>query len=165
MSKADKKELRCHNCRYFCKTHLSGKHAFTDKMKWCTWGNWFVYCKCLILCLCKVVESSSVIVSLTCQRSSLQLFFSHLKDIWVTKTKYSVVHVSTRLADYDVVVTTYSLVSKEIPVQKEEADKPNTDKDDVVNTTYTTGTKAFSVNTEDAGSSTKKENTVFVISY
>uniref|UniRef100_A0AAX7V9K2 Transcription termination factor 2 n=1 Tax=Astatotilapia calliptera TaxID=8154 RepID=A0AAX7V9K2_ASTCA len=35
------------------------------------------------------------------------------------------------LADYDVVVTTYSLVSKEIPVQKEEADKPNTDKDDV----------------------------------
>uniref|UniRef100_A0A3P8QBP7 Transcription termination factor 2 n=1 Tax=Astatotilapia calliptera TaxID=8154 RepID=A0A3P8QBP7_ASTCA len=34
------------------------------------------------------------------------------------------------LADYDVVVTTYSLVSKEIPVQKEEADKPNTDKDD-----------------------------------
>lgn len=74
-------------------------------------------------------------------------------------------HVSTRLADYDVVVTTYSLVSKEIPVQKEEADKPNTDKDDVVNTTYTTRTKAFSVNTEDAGSSTKKENTVFVISY
>uniref|UniRef100_H2USD6 Transcription termination factor, RNA polymerase II n=1 Tax=Takifugu rubripes TaxID=31033 RepID=H2USD6_TAKRU len=34
------------------------------------------------------------------------------------------------LADYDVVVTTYSLVSKEIPVQKEEAEKPN--KDDVV---------------------------------
>uniref|UniRef100_A0A674PHD4 Transcription termination factor 2 n=1 Tax=Takifugu rubripes TaxID=31033 RepID=A0A674PHD4_TAKRU len=33
------------------------------------------------------------------------------------------------LADYDVVVTTYSLVSKEIPVQKEEAEKPN--KDDV----------------------------------
>uniref|UniRef100_A0A669DSR2 Transcription termination factor, RNA polymerase II n=1 Tax=Oreochromis niloticus TaxID=8128 RepID=A0A669DSR2_ORENI len=35
------------------------------------------------------------------------------------------------LANYDVVVTTYSLVSKEIPVQKEEADKPNPDKDDV----------------------------------
>ncbi|TWW80404.1 Transcription termination factor 2 [Takifugu flavidus] len=34
------------------------------------------------------------------------------------------------LADYDVVVTTYSLVSQEIPVQKEEAEKPN--KDDVV---------------------------------
>ncbi|XP_029699968.1 transcription termination factor 2 isoform X6 [Takifugu rubripes] len=33
------------------------------------------------------------------------------------------------LADYDVVVTTYSLVSQEIPVQKEEAEKPN--KDDV----------------------------------
>uniref|UniRef100_A0A7N5ZRW2 Transcription termination factor 2 n=1 Tax=Anabas testudineus TaxID=64144 RepID=A0A7N5ZRW2_ANATE len=31
------------------------------------------------------------------------------------------------LADYDVVVTTYSLVSKEIPVQKEEAEKPRTD--------------------------------------
>uniref|UniRef100_A0A8C4EX16 Transcription termination factor 2 n=1 Tax=Dicentrarchus labrax TaxID=13489 RepID=A0A8C4EX16_DICLA len=29
------------------------------------------------------------------------------------------------LADYDVVVTTYSLVSKEIPVQKEEAEKPS----------------------------------------
>ncbi|XP_040004090.1 transcription termination factor 2 isoform X2 [Xiphias gladius] len=35
------------------------------------------------------------------------------------------------LADYDVVVTTYSLVSKEIPVQKEEADKPAADSDDV----------------------------------
>ncbi|XP_040914074.1 transcription termination factor 2 [Toxotes jaculatrix] len=35
------------------------------------------------------------------------------------------------LADYDVVVTTYSLVSKEIPVQKEEADKPTKDSDDV----------------------------------
>ncbi|XP_008279815.1 transcription termination factor 2 [Stegastes partitus] len=35
------------------------------------------------------------------------------------------------LADYDVVVTTYSLVSKEIPVQKEEADKPSKDPDDV----------------------------------
>uniref|UniRef100_A0A7N6BWE5 Transcription termination factor 2 n=1 Tax=Anabas testudineus TaxID=64144 RepID=A0A7N6BWE5_ANATE len=34
------------------------------------------------------------------------------------------------LADYDVVVTTYSLVSKEIPVQKEEAEKPRTDADD-----------------------------------
>uniref|UniRef100_A0A4W6DPZ4 Transcription termination factor 2 n=1 Tax=Lates calcarifer TaxID=8187 RepID=A0A4W6DPZ4_LATCA len=36
------------------------------------------------------------------------------------------------LADYDVVVTTYSLVSKEIPVQKEEADKPTKDSSDVV---------------------------------
>uniref|UniRef100_A0A8C4EY94 Transcription termination factor 2 n=1 Tax=Dicentrarchus labrax TaxID=13489 RepID=A0A8C4EY94_DICLA len=36
------------------------------------------------------------------------------------------------LADYDVVVTTYSLVSKEIPVQKEEAEKPSKDTDDVV---------------------------------
>uniref|UniRef100_A0A4W6DQ04 Transcription termination factor 2 n=1 Tax=Lates calcarifer TaxID=8187 RepID=A0A4W6DQ04_LATCA len=35
------------------------------------------------------------------------------------------------LADYDVVVTTYSLVSKEIPVQKEEADKPTKDSSDV----------------------------------
>uniref|UniRef100_A0A671UJ31 Transcription termination factor 2 n=1 Tax=Sparus aurata TaxID=8175 RepID=A0A671UJ31_SPAAU len=35
------------------------------------------------------------------------------------------------LADYDVVVTTYSLVSKEIPVQKEEAEKPTKDADDV----------------------------------
>ncbi|XP_071337642.1 transcription termination factor 2 isoform X2 [Trachinotus anak] len=35
------------------------------------------------------------------------------------------------LADYDVVVTTYSLVSKEIPVQKEEADKPAQDSADV----------------------------------
>lgn len=35
------------------------------------------------------------------------------------------------LADHDVVVTTYSLVSKEIPVQKEDAEKPNKDSDDV----------------------------------
>lgn len=35
------------------------------------------------------------------------------------------------LSDYDVVVTTYSLVSKEIPVQKEEAEKPSKDADDV----------------------------------
>ncbi|KAM6934577.1 transcription termination factor 2 [Xenentodon cancila] len=33
------------------------------------------------------------------------------------------------LADYDVVVTTYSLVSKEIPVNKEEADNPSKDPD------------------------------------
>lgn len=39
---------------------------------------------------------------------------------------------SRRLADHDVVVTTYSLVSKEIPVQKEDAEKPNKDSDDVV---------------------------------
>nr|XP_033469176.1 transcription termination factor 2 [Epinephelus lanceolatus] len=36
------------------------------------------------------------------------------------------------LADYDVVVTTYSLVSKEIPVQKEDAEKPSKDDTDVV---------------------------------
>nr|XP_046259676.1 transcription termination factor 2 isoform X2 [Scatophagus argus] len=35
------------------------------------------------------------------------------------------------LADYDVVVTTYSLVSKEIPVQKEKAEKPSKDTDEV----------------------------------
>uniref|UniRef100_A0A672GU86 Transcription termination factor 2 n=1 Tax=Salarias fasciatus TaxID=181472 RepID=A0A672GU86_SALFA len=35
------------------------------------------------------------------------------------------------LADYDVVVTTYSLVSKEIPIEKEEAEKPSKDPDDV----------------------------------
>ncbi|CAK6968524.1 transcription termination factor 2 [Scomber scombrus] len=35
------------------------------------------------------------------------------------------------LADYDVVVTTYSLVSKEIPVQKEEAERPSQDTDKV----------------------------------
>lgn len=39
---------------------------------------------------------------------------------------------SLRLADYDVVVTTYSLVSKEIPVQKEDAEKPSKDDADVV---------------------------------
>ncbi|XP_044072783.1 transcription termination factor 2 [Siniperca chuatsi] len=33
------------------------------------------------------------------------------------------------LADYDVVVTTYSLVSKEIPAQKEDAEKPSKDAD------------------------------------
>nr|XP_019956233.1 PREDICTED: transcription termination factor 2 [Paralichthys olivaceus] len=35
------------------------------------------------------------------------------------------------LADYDVVVTTYGLVSKEIPVQKEAGEKPSKDSDDV----------------------------------
>ncbi|XP_062389747.1 transcription termination factor 2 isoform X2 [Sardina pilchardus] len=34
------------------------------------------------------------------------------------------------LADYDVVVTTYSLVSKEIPVKKEEAERPSQDADE-----------------------------------
>ncbi|XP_036401169.1 transcription termination factor 2 [Megalops cyprinoides] len=36
------------------------------------------------------------------------------------------------LAEHDVVVTTYSLVSKEIPVEKEEADKPSQDTEGVV---------------------------------
>ncbi|KAG1961364.1 helicase-like transcription factor CHR28 [Pimephales promelas] len=35
------------------------------------------------------------------------------------------------LAEHDVVITTYSLVSKEIPVQKEDADKPSRDSDHV----------------------------------
>uniref|UniRef100_A0A4W5RZJ6 Transcription termination factor 2 n=1 Tax=Hucho hucho TaxID=62062 RepID=A0A4W5RZJ6_9TELE len=35
------------------------------------------------------------------------------------------------LAEHDVVVTTYSLVSKEIPVQKEDAEKPSKDSEDV----------------------------------
>uniref|UniRef100_A0A7N8WW11 Transcription termination factor 2 n=1 Tax=Mastacembelus armatus TaxID=205130 RepID=A0A7N8WW11_9TELE len=39
------------------------------------------------------------------------------------------------LADYDVVVTTYSLVSKEIPVQKEAAEKPSAETDDVISGT------------------------------
>lgn len=43
-----------------------------------------------------------------------------------------VVWTSLRLADHDVVVTTYSLVSKEIPVQKEEAEKPVQEAEDVV---------------------------------
>lgn len=40
--------------------------------------------------------------------------------------------VSTSLAEHDVVITTYSLVSKEIPVQKEDAEKPSQDSDHVV---------------------------------
>ncbi|CAM4604996.1 unnamed protein product [Leuciscus chuanchicus] len=38
---------------------------------------------------------------------------------------------SSILAEHDVVITTYSLVSKEIPVQKEDADKPSRDSDHV----------------------------------
>lgn len=37
-----------------------------------------------------------------------------------------------RLAEHDVVVTTYSLVSKEIPAQKDDAEKPCQDTEDVV---------------------------------
>lgn len=40
--------------------------------------------------------------------------------------------LSTSLAEHDVVITTYSLVSKEIPVQKEEAEQPSQDTDPVV---------------------------------
>uniref|UniRef100_A0A8C0YEX0 Transcription termination factor 2 n=1 Tax=Cyprinus carpio carpio TaxID=630221 RepID=A0A8C0YEX0_CYPCA len=38
---------------------------------------------------------------------------------------------SSILAEHDVVITTYSLVSKEIPVQKEDAEKPSQDSDHV----------------------------------
>ncbi|XP_016105712.1 transcription termination factor 2 [Sinocyclocheilus grahami] len=38
---------------------------------------------------------------------------------------------SSVLAEHDVVITTYSLVSKEIPVQKEDAEKPSRDSDHV----------------------------------
>ncbi|XP_059417696.1 transcription termination factor 2 [Carassius carassius] len=38
---------------------------------------------------------------------------------------------SSILAEHDVVITTYSLVSKEIPVQKEDAEKPSKDSDHV----------------------------------
>ncbi|XP_016399133.1 transcription termination factor 2-like [Sinocyclocheilus rhinocerous] len=38
---------------------------------------------------------------------------------------------SSVLAEHDVVITTYSLVSKEIPVQKEDAEKPSQDSDHV----------------------------------
>lgn len=48
------------------------------------------------------------------------------------QTERVVFRLSRRLADHDVVVTTYSLVSKEIPVQKEEAEKPSKDADHVV---------------------------------
>lgn len=41
----------------------------------------------------------------------------------------TILTVLTRLADYDVVVTTYSLVSKEIQVQKEDAENPSKDPD------------------------------------
>ncbi len=47
--------------------------------------------------------------------------------------------VSTSLAEHDVVITTYSLVSKEIPVQKEDAEKPSKDSDHVVNDSFNSG--------------------------
>lgn len=40
--------------------------------------------------------------------------------------------LSDSLAEHDVVVTTYSLVSKEIPVPKDDAEKPSKDPEDVV---------------------------------
>lgn len=57
-----------------------------------------------------------------------------LEDCWSThsQTEPSILCPSLRLADHDVVVTTYSMVSTEIPVQKEEAEKPSKDADHVV---------------------------------
>lgn len=61
---------------------------------------------------------------------------NHIIFIIYFQTELNAVCLSLRLADYDVVVTTYSLVSKEIPVQKEEADKPTKDSSDVVSNIY-----------------------------
>lgn len=75
------------------------------------------------------------------------IFLSIWEDSWSShsQTESSVFCPSCRLADYDVVVTTYSLVSKEIPVQKEEAEKPSKDADDVVRNMYLTLQETISV--------------------
>lgn len=61
-----------------------------------------------------------------------------LEDRWSTHSQTEVIILcpSLRLADYDVVVTTYSLVSKEIPVQKDEAERPSKDADHVVSNMF-----------------------------
>lgn len=64
---------------------------------------------------------------------SLFTFFSEI-EIALSFGCLEIMCLSVRLADYDVVVTTYSLVSKEIPVQKEEAHNPSKDLDHVVKT-------------------------------
>lgn len=59
------------------------------------------------------------------------LFYDYLAA-WLAGIYLHHFALSTRLAEHDVVITTYSLVSKEIPVQKEDAEKPSQDSESVV---------------------------------
>ncbi|XP_034042546.1 transcription termination factor 2 isoform X2 [Thalassophryne amazonica] len=76
----------------------------------------------LIICPASLIHHWKMEIDRHVKRGRLTVYLYH----GPTREKSATV-----LAGYDVVVTTYNLVSKEVPVNKDEAEKPSEDTDDV----------------------------------